>query len=137
MSGQSGSRALVVDDDPLIREFVQYALDDEGFEVRCAATGAEALDTLATWHADVVLLDLMMPVMDGWEFRRRQREDPALASIHVIVMSANRCLPSAEAVLSPCAMLSKPFNVTDLLDRATQCAAEAAREQAREHPQAV
>src|SRR5215217_4678801 len=52
----------------------------------------------------------MMPVMDGWEFRRRQRKDPALASIHVIVMSANRCLPSAEAVLSPCAMLSKKLS---------------------------
>ena len=133
MSGQSGFRALVVDDDPSIRGFVQYALEDEGFEVGCAANGAEALDTLATWHADVVLLDLMMPVMDGWEFRRRQLEDPSLGSIHVIVMSANRCLPAAEAVLSPCAMLAKPFDLMDLLRHAARCAAEAARQQ----PQAV
>ena len=133
MSGRSGSRALVVDDDPMIREFVQYALADEGFDVRCAGNGAEALDILATWHADIVLLDLMMPVMDGWAFRQRQLEDPSLGSVHVIVMSANRCLPAAEAVLSPCAMLAKPFDLDDLLGRAKQCAAEAARE----HPQAV
>ena len=131
MSGRPGSRALVVDDDPSIREFVTYALEDEGFDVRSASNGAEALETLATWHADVILLDLMMPHMDGWEFRRRQLEDPSLKSIHVIVMSANRCLPSAEAVLSPCAMLAKPFDLMDLLGRTAQCASEAAVEHSR------
>ena len=131
MYGRPGFRALVADDDPSIREFVELALGDEGFDVRLAANGAEALDVLATWRADVVLLDLMMPEMDGWEFRRRQRDNPALASIHVIVMSANRCRPSAEAVLSPCAMLAKPFDLMDLLRRASQCATEAAKSHSR------
>ena len=133
MSGRPEFRVLVVDDDPMIREFVRYALQEDGFNVREASNGAEALETLSTWRADVVLLDLMMPVIDGWEFRRRQLEDPSLASIHVIVMSANRCLPSAEAVLSPCAMLAKPFDLMDLLQRTAQCAAEAVQG----HPQAV
>ena len=127
MSGRSGSRVLVVDDDPSIREFVHVALEEDGFDVREAANGAEALEVLGVWRADVVLLDLMMPVLDGWEFRRRQREDRTLAAIHVIVMSANRCLPSAEAVLSPCAMLAKPFDLIDLLQRTARCAAEAAQ----------
>ena len=137
MSGWPGLRALVVDDDSTIRELVEYALSDEGFDVRGAADGDEALRLLQTWRADVVILDLMMPVMDGWEFRRRQLEDPSLASIHVMVMSANRCLPSAEAVLSPCAMLAKPFNLDELIQQATQCASEGAAVGAKGHPQAV
>lgn len=121
MSAGPAARVLVVDDDPYIREFVELALAMQGHEVRAAANGRDALDTLAAWRADVVLLDLMMPTMDGWEFRRRQAADPKLADAHVIVMSANRSLPAAEAVLNPCAMLAKPFNLNALLDEVRGC----------------
>ena len=117
-------RVLVADDEPLIRALVTIAFEAEGYDVDTAADGAEALAKACQRVPQAIVLDLMMPVMDGWEFRRRQLEDPSVRSIHVIVMSANRCLPAAEAVLSPCAMLAKPFDLIDLLQRTTRCAAE-------------
>lgn len=125
MTGKPSCRVLVVDDDPDIRAMLELALQDEGVEVRAASNGQEALEILQTWHADVILLDLMMPVMDGWTFRERQLADPSLKKIHVILMSANRCLPAAEAVLIPCAMLQKPFDLNVLLPRIGRCATAA------------
>src|SRR3954470_12387725 len=84
-------RVLVVDDDPDIRESVRLVLEDEGYEVEEAADGAAALALLraATTRPDVILLDLMMPVMNGWQFRAAQLADDDLADIPVIVLSAD------------------------------------------------
>jgi CheY-like chemotaxis protein len=70
-------------------------LADEGFGVECATNGAEALDRLRTMDAKpcLVLLDLMMPVMDGWSFLDEQRRDAELAAVPVLVLSAARDLP--------------------------------------------
>lgn len=70
----------------------------------------------------------MMPTMDGWEFRERQLADPSLSAMHVVVMSANRCLPSVEAILRPCAMLAKPFDLGVLLAAIDRCAAPSSAE---------
>src|SRR2546429_8406175 len=64
----AGKRVLVVDDDPDIRELLFTALEDEGFEVVPAGNGQEALAIIETFRPDVIVLDLMMPVMDGWQF---------------------------------------------------------------------
>ena len=102
---------LVVDDESDIREALAELLADEGYEVQAARDGAEALKKARAFHPSVVLLDLMMPGMNGWEFRARQRGDPELASIPVIVLSAFGRAPGVDAV----GYLEKPFELEDLL----------------------
>lgn len=79
---------LVVDDDEGIREAIQSALEDEGYNVMTAANGKEALDAARAHRPRAILLDLMMPVMNGWEFFEEARCDPAIASIPVGILSA-------------------------------------------------
>jgi CheY-like chemotaxis protein len=82
-------KVLIVEDDAETREMIGRFLELEGFAVEVAANGRQALDRLdAGARACVILLDLMMPVMDGWEFRRVQVKDEDLAKIPVIVFSA-------------------------------------------------
>ena len=107
---------LVVDDDPDIRSFISLALGTGGHEVREARNGRDALDLLAGWRPDAILLDLMMPVMDGWAFRTAQREDPAHAAIPVVVVSASRRVGATLEALAPAAVVAKPFDVDALLD---------------------
>jgi CheY-like chemotaxis protein len=104
---------LIVDDDHALREAVAEALGDEGFTVSCSAHGLEALNTLrAGLRPDVILLDLMMPVMDGWAFRQEQSRDPALASIPVVVVTAAHTLPKP---IDARAIVEKPFRLDDLV----------------------
>src|SRR5438128_8871587 len=80
---------LIVEDDADLRDMMAQLLTIEGFSATTVANGREALDYLTRGdRPDVILLDLMMPVMDGWEFRRTQLADPALADVPVIVLSA-------------------------------------------------
>ncbi|PYQ78988.1 MAG: response regulator [Acidobacteria bacterium] len=81
---------LIVEDDADLREMMAQLLSLEGFQAAAVANGSEALQYLHNGHIkpDVILLDLMMPVMDGWEFRRKQQADPAFADVPVIVLSA-------------------------------------------------
>jgi CheY-like chemotaxis protein len=108
-------RILVIEDDPTIREVLVEVLGEHGYAAIGAANGREALDTLAS-TADrpcVILLDLMMPVMDGWEFRRQLEADPALAPVPVIVLSA---LDQARAAkIHAAAFLKKPLDFDRLL----------------------
>lgn len=104
---------MLVEDDELIRRAMQMVLEWEGFHVDCAANGQEALDYLrAGNHPCLILLDLMMPVLDGEQFRQEQSRDPELASIPVIVVSA---ASFAEAV-NAAQHIRKPFEVQELLD---------------------
>jgi CheY-like chemotaxis protein len=102
---------MVVEDDHLIREAIAEALDEEGFEVLEAANGREALEKLHHQHASLVLLDLMMPVMDGWQFREAQLHDVAISDIPVVVLSAVKDdqVPAARH-------FSKPCDLDELLD---------------------
>jgi|SRR5579871_854269 len=82
-------RLLLVEDDAAIRESLAEALEQEEFEVLTAANGREALTLLREGpRPSAILLDLMMPVMDGWDFRHEQLQDPALRNIPVLVISA-------------------------------------------------
>jgi CheY-like chemotaxis protein len=109
---------LIVDDDPAIRTLLVDLLEDEGYEVASAANGQEALRYLhdAQTPPRIILLDLMMPVMSGWQFRDVQRQRPELAQIPVIVLSASENLPEAARVLAASAYVPKPVN----LERLTQ-----------------
>ena len=102
---------LVVEDDHLIRQVIAEALEEEGFQVVEAANGREALENLKTVRPALILLDLMMPVMNGWEFRRAQLEDPAIADVPVVVLSALK-----DHTVDAEKSFTKPFDLEDLLD---------------------
>jgi CheY-like chemotaxis protein len=107
---------LVVEDDPDVREAMALLLETEGYEVRTAAEGRDALDQLRSAPAALVLLDLMMPVMDGFEFRTQQMQDPEIAEIPVIVISCGDELQRKAAVLRADACLRKPIPTPRLLE---------------------
>jgi CheY-like chemotaxis protein len=103
---------LVVDDDPSIRKMIIAALKREGYAFLEAPNGREALELMRSSRPDVVLLDLMMPVLSGWDVLRERNNDPELNRIPVIVVSANRDPEVATAVDSGiCAFLPKPFDI--------------------------
>jgi CheY-like chemotaxis protein len=105
---------LIVEDDADLREMMAQLLSLEGFQTATAANGREALEYLHHSESpDVILLDLMMPVMDGWEFRRLQQADPALAAVPVIVLSALDQNRTADVTAS--AFLKKPLDFDRLL----------------------
>lgn len=108
---------LIVDDDLDVREALSAALEDAGYSVLCAANGAAALEILclAPREAGLVLLDLMMPVMDGWEFRRRQLEDPLLREIPVLILTAGGQVEKKAQNLAVAGWLRKPFELRELL----------------------
>jgi len=106
-------RVLAVEDDNELREFYGTILREEGHQVRLARNGLEGLHHL-DWAPDLILLDLMMPVMDGYEFLRRLRESPKGASVPVLVLSA--ALPPGRATLRGAqAVLWKPFDFDRML----------------------
>ena len=106
---------MIVEDDRDTREMLERFLQFEGFEVRTAANGEAALEVLRTYAAPcVILLDLMMPVMNGWQFRAVQREDPALAAIPVVVVTAAGPASGVPSIHAD-AWLSKPVDFEQLL----------------------
>jgi two-component system chemotaxis response regulator CheY len=113
---QGSNVVLVVDDDPDILEALSEILEAEGFEIRRARNGKEALERLEPDPPQLILLDLMMPVMDGWEFAQRMRQRPSVASIPLIVLSADRNVGSKATDIGAVGHLAKPFELNDLLD---------------------
>ncbi len=106
---------LVVDDDPDIRETLQIVLEVHGYAVRTASDGRQALAELVREPQPcLVLLDLMMPEMNGWEFMAAQRADPRVAGVAVVVLSGDRGVSEmAEAHGLP--WLEKPVHVVTLI----------------------
>ena len=106
---------LLVDDDFDIRETLAELLREKGYSVLTAAHGQEALDILRRpVRPCLILLDLMMPVMDGYEFLDELAKDPALASLSVIVITAGASL-ARRPVDRP--VMPKPFNLQQLMER--------------------
>jgi len=87
---QTARTVLVIDDDRAVRESVEELLRESGFEVRTAGNGFEALELLGQGlRPSVILLDLVMPTMDGWDFRQAQLSDPSLKDIPTILTTAS------------------------------------------------
>ena len=106
------ARVLIVEDDHNIREALAQVLEMEGYEVSCARNGREGLVDARREHPDIILLDLMMPVMDGWQFRAEQKRDPTISEIPVVVVSACGRRPEIDAA----AYIPKPCTLDDILD---------------------
>ncbi len=116
-NGGEMQQLLIVDDDIDIATTLKEIFEDEGYDVHCEPNGMRALQFLKSQHDKswVVLLDLMMPVMDGFEFRAKQKQEPELSHIPVVMMSAGmREFP--EAMLDGAkAFISKPIQLRNLL----------------------
>lgn len=109
-------RVLVVDDDLPLRGMLSAALRQHGFQVFLAGDGNEAHRALTLNNPHIVLLDLMMPGMNGWDFLQRLRETGYLGKTPVIVISAHlRVDPQAVLQMGASAMLPKPFNLDELI----------------------
>jgi DNA-binding response OmpR family regulator len=112
-------RILVADDDPLLVELIEFKLTSRGYDVLTASDGESALASCIAQHPDLLVLDAMMPVLDGYEVLRRLREDGRTRSIPVIMLTARR---TESDVLSGLALgardyLVKPFIPEELVAR--------------------
>jgi CheY-like chemotaxis protein len=113
------STVFIIEDDVDTREMLAKFLELEGYRVELASNGRQALDRFSDGaDACVILLDLMMPVMDGWEFRRQQAQDQRLKAIPTIVVSAAG--RDRMAQIPADAYLSKPVDMDELLSRVSQ-----------------
>jgi CheY-like chemotaxis protein len=105
---------LVVDDDTDVREMLEMFLGHSGFTITSASNGIEALEKMREQAPCLVLLDLMMPVMSGWQFRERQLQDPRLASVPVVCITAAYDPQTVQKRLGlPC--LQKPVDLEELV----------------------
>ena len=108
---------LVVEDSPAVRSLLLETLEGEGYEVIESTNGQEGLERARRQPVALVLLDLMMPVMDGWQFLEAAQHEPALAAVPIILLSASRELTTT-ALQNPAqvkAFLPKPFDLAQLL----------------------
>jgi CheY-like chemotaxis protein len=109
---------LIVEDDLDVSRLLAEILEAEGYRTATAANGCEALNHLRknSHYPDLILLDMMMPVMDGWKFREEQQKLPALASIPVVTVTADGDARGKAASIQAAGYLSKPLQIDSLLD---------------------
>ena len=108
-------RILVIDDDEALRELLTEVLTDEGWTVKVAADGLAGLDVLEGWRSDLIVLDHVMPRMDGPAFRAAQRARRDFAAIPVLLLSAARDLRAEGDALGVAAAMPKPFDLDALV----------------------
>jgi DNA-binding response OmpR family regulator len=112
-----GGRVLVVDDEPMVRDTLRQVLTDEGYVVDVAVDGSDALQHVKAARPDVILLDLMMPGMNGRQFLQALRDDPAYQSVPVLIMTAVHGLEVNRASIGASEVVEKPFDVDALLNK--------------------
>ncbi len=115
---QNSNQILVVEDDKAIREVITDLLEMSGYSVETANNGKDALNQLASVKIlpELILLDLMMPVMDGFEFRKQQTKDHRISEIPVLVMSADGHVTDKQERISAQGYLRKPLDVDHFLE---------------------
>jgi DNA-binding response OmpR family regulator len=112
-----GGRVLVVDDEPMVRDTLGQVLVDEGYIVDTAVDGEDALERVHQARPDAILLDLMMPGMNGRQFLQALRNEPAYEQVPVLIMTAVHGLEVNLASIGASEVVEKPFNVDDLLNK--------------------
>jgi two-component system chemotaxis response regulator CheY len=112
-------RVLVADDEPLIRALFALAFEAEGYDVETAADGVEALEKACQQPPQVIVLDLMMPVMNGWDFLEAWQCQPASQAVPVVVISAGY-RREQQPQLDVQGFLTKPFDLEDLMRQVQQ-----------------
>jgi CheY-like chemotaxis protein len=118
MDGQEHASVLVVDDEPQVVWVLQFSLESEGYETYTAKNGVEALDQIAEHHPSLMVLDVMMPRMDGWAVLERLLELPREERPRVVMVTALASLQdrAKAAELGADAYVPKPFDVDELLE---------------------
>jgi DNA-binding response OmpR family regulator len=113
-----GGRILVIDDEPMVRDTLAQVLADEGYIVDVAVDGEDALERVHAARPDAILLDLMMPGMNGRQFLQALRDDPAYSSVPVLIMTAVHGLELNLSTIGASEVVEKPFkNVDELLNK--------------------
>lgn len=122
MSSDNGKKVLVIDDDDKIRKMLTFLFLAKGFEVGSAENGLEALKVAEDLVPDVIIVDLMMPVMDGFEFCKRVREKSIFREVPLIVLSALTASEYREKIgpLDVYACVEKPFRSADIVQKAEE-----------------
>lgn len=122
MTGEDGRRILIVDDDPGIRRMLTLSLEKHGYRTSEAGDGSEALEAMRREETDLVLLDLMMPKVTGWEVLTERAASPELRRIPIIIITAERgdrvMNLAGDAI---CAVLPKPFELAALRALVKSC----------------
>ena len=130
--GMPSGTVLVVDDDPIIVSLLQVNFEIEGYDVLTATGGEAGLAQARTGNPDVVVLDVMMPGVDGLEVARRLRADPATRSIPVVMLSAKAQASDIQAGLEVADdYITKPFEPLELLERVGALVAKSRAAQGR------
>lgn len=118
-------RVLIAEDDDALRKLVVRELEADGYQISEVRNGREALDRSSTEDFDLIILDLMMPDVSGWDVLQHRATDPRLHAIPVIIVSARRGPDVARAVaFGVFGLLPKPFEPADLRDMVRTCFAE-------------
>ena len=112
-----GARVLLIDDEPDLLLALAVRLGATGFECETATDGREGLEKCMRWHPDVVVTDLLMPQMNGYELCRQLKAQPGTATIPVVVLTAlrERSLDNRLGALGAARMLRKPFDAQELI----------------------
>jgi two-component system chemotaxis response regulator CheY len=110
-----GRTVLIVDDDPVIRGLLSTLLSLDGIDCEDASNGREAIDAIERRRPDLIVLDLMMPVMDGWRFLSERSMRNSLGSIPVIVMTAARYAEESLAGYDLAGVCQKPFDIEEMV----------------------
>ena len=113
-------RILIADDEPNIVASLEFLMEQAGYEVKVAASGQEALELAASFHPDLVLLDVMMPGKNGYEVCQSLKSDPATRAVKVVLLSAKgRDVEVAKGLeLGADAYVTKPFSTRELIEQA-------------------
>ncbi len=126
MADETRRRILIVDDDPVIARLLQVNFRLEGYEVETASRGDEVLEKARAQRPDIVVLDVMMPGIDGWEVCRRLKEDPDVWDTPVIFLSARAQDEDRQRgyALGVVEYVTKPFDPAQLVDIVGRALAE-------------